>query len=310
MEAQSYAASRIVTYDRSRNLVVLAAPDERGNPSPITADWSAAIALAAGVPTLMALPLAGYTLVMVAAVRRSWPSEARRSAILQVAEQLRQARPADLAQHTLLDALISRADAAILAGADAETAMLDWLISELARIDRANERCGRRAAALLDDGDRVLLSDPGDAAQLWMLAASRETAQHVVPIVPAGSLHDGDICGLLAAVGFSAPRSATASNPSDATLVCAAATVARDGSALADPATAAWLLAAQNTALPRYVLAPDGPTIETTADTGDLVALPPGVVSAIITSRGIYRPEMIARHLHDHDAPLDIIPLQ
>jgi methylthioribose-1-phosphate isomerase len=37
--------------------------------------------------------------------------------------------------------------------------------------------------------------------------------------------------------------------------------------------------------------------------------LPPELISAIITSRGIYRPEMIARYLGDGEAPLDVIPL-
>jgi methylthioribose-1-phosphate isomerase len=37
--------------------------------------------------------------------------------------------------------------------------------------------------------------------------------------------------------------------------------------------------------------------------------IPPSLISAIITNRGIYRPEMIARYLGDGDAPLDVIPL-
>jgi methylthioribose-1-phosphate isomerase len=44
------------------------------------------------------------------------------------------------------------------------------------------------------------------------------------------------------------------------------------------------------------------------AGTGNSV-VPPEQISAIITSRGIYRPEMVARYLGDGDAPVDVIPL-
>ena len=37
---------------------------------------------------------------------------------------------------------------------------------------------------------------------------------------------------------------------------------------------------------------------------------PPDLVSAIITSRGVYRSERIADHLRDGDAPLEVILLK
>ena len=58
-----------------------------------------------------------------------------------------------------------------------------------------------------------------------------------------------------------------------------------------------------------YVLGGDGPdpALDTVVAAHDV--MPPELISAIITSRGIYRPEMIARYLGDGDAPLDVIPL-
>ena len=42
----------------------------------------------------------------------------------------------------------------------------------------------------------------------------------------------------------------------------------------------------------------------------DLDVTPPDLISAIVTSRGIYRPERVADHLRDGDAPIDVIPLR
>ena len=80
--------------------------------------------------------------------------------------------------------------------------------------------------------------------------------------------------------------------------------VAAGGSALAAQARSAGL--------PCYLVTLDGPdpAIATSAAFGaaDTIVLP-AQISAIITHRGIYRPDMVTRFLGEGDVPLDVIPL-
>jgi translation initiation factor 2B subunit (eIF-2B alpha/beta/delta family) len=101
--------------------------------------------------------------------------------------------------------------------------------------------------------------------------------------------------------------------------VIAAARVACDGAALGAPGAGQRAALARQRGLPVYALGYAGPD-PALASAADLLPpdapagaeadiLPPDLLGAIVTSRGVYRPAMVARHLRDGDAPLDVIRL-
>lgn len=138
---------------------------------------------------------------------------------------------------------------------------------------KLDERCGRRAADLCDEHDRALLL--GDSPALdWIRRAAPA-------LVRANGVADATICFV------------------------AANAVGPDGSVTA-PGVTDILPAARQARLPIYVLAPAGPVDR--LPPGD--AIPASQINAIVTSRGIYRPDRVTRHHEDGDAPFDVIPLR
>ena len=263
--------------------------------------------------------LAGYGLALVAREWAARPSDARRGALIQAGEWLRRAGLANARLSRLLDQALARADAATLAGEDAEAALLRLVQGEISRADRVAERCGRIAAGLLDAGDRVITHGFAGPALIWMLhVALAEQAKPITLTVLAPRMHDDDtrLCADLArAIGLPVTllddqAAERAFEPAASTVfVAGAERIALDGSAAGGPGAARYANLARRHGPPCYVLGGDGhdPTVETFAAERDVMA--PDLISAIITSRGIYRPEMIARYLGDGDAPLDVIPL-
>lgn len=157
---------------------------------------------------------------------------------------------------------------------------------------RAAERCGRRAAQLLDDHDTLLIV-PSDGRALAALCAA----------TPAGvTLRGSGDAAILARLG------ARVSEDGDTTtIVIIEAIAAYDDGSCALPSAATPVIArARAHAIPCYVLAPAGP--QPRADT--LQPTPAAQIAAILTARGTYRPTMIVRHNTDPDIPLDdVIPL-
>jgi methylthioribose-1-phosphate isomerase len=263
--------------------------------------------------------LAGYGLALAAREWAARPSDARRGALIQAGEWLHGAAPDDTRMRRLLDQALARADAATLAGADAETAVLRLVQGEISRADRVAERCGRIAAGLLDEGDHVLTHGFAGAALLWMLhVALAEYSKPITLAVLAPPAPDDDtrLCSELArTIGLPATQLDAPTTERDfeqagpAVFFSGAERIALDGGAAGAPGAARYAALARQHGLPCYVLGGDGPdpAVNTFVAASDV--MPPELISAIITSRGIYRPEMIARYLGDGDAPLDVIPL-
>jgi methylthioribose-1-phosphate isomerase len=263
--------------------------------------------------------LSGYGLALVAREWAARPSDARRGALIQAGEWLRSASPSDTRLSQLLDQALARADAATLAGEDAEAALLHLVQGEISRADRVAERCGRIAAGLLDAEDHVLTHGFAGPALLWMLhVALVEQAKPITLAVQAAPTPDDDarLCADLARLigltvtGLDDTAAEYAFAPASSTVFIAGAKrIALDGSTAGGPGAARYAELARRHGLPCYVLGGDGPdpAVATFVAASDVV--PPELISAIITSRGIYRPEMIARYLGDGDAPLDVIPL-
>ena len=312
-----------VRYDAERGLAL--ALDWRAYPAEtalVAYSDAEAIAHAIGLGAVRhaaAAYLAGYALALTAREWAARPSDARRGALIQASELLRRTGPDDTRLSRLLDQALARADAATLAGEDAEAALLGLVQGEISRADRMAERCGRIAAGLLDAGDHVLTHGCAGPALLWMLhVALAEQAKPITLAVLAATVPDDDArlsTDLAHAIGLpvtllDSSTIGRAFPPAASTVFFAGAErIALDGGAAGGPDAARYAELARRHGLPCYVLGGDGPdpTVDTFAAASDV--MPPELISAIITSRGIYRPEMIARYLGDGDAPLDVIPL-
>lgn len=310
-------------YDRERG--VLLALDWAAYPDAAWAELgdAEAVARAIGSHAAAGWPapyLAGYGLALAARAWAGRPSDARRGMLIQAGEWLRRARPADRRLSAMVEQGLARADAALLAGADAEDALLRFVADTIGRADRVAERCGRIAAGLLDDGDRLLAHGFAGPALVWMLSHARERDdkrfQLYITHYPDGAALAQLAARLALEIGVPVTMLDDLPNEQFSLLVCGAERIAMDGGVAGEPGLAPALDLARSRGIPRYVLGYDGPDpavpsgADLAADTaglGDLVA--PELISAIVTSRGIYRPEMIARHLGDGDAPLDVISL-
>ena len=291
-------------YDAAQG--VLAALDPHALPAEQWAAFSApeplAEALSAGLGGEGARFLAAYGLALAAHQWVGRPSEARRAAIIQAGAWLRNARPNDARATTLIDAALARADAAILAGNDAEAALVEFVAAELARADRAAERCGRVAAGLIDEHDAIVCGGNAGPALAWALVAAH--AESKQPTLVLQTEH--------AWVAALATQLGVPTAQSGATIcMLTAGRIARDGSAAVAPGDGSVLVEARNRGLPCYLLSTDGPDPDcpTAAQLAPTELAAPAQISAIITHRGIYRPEMIERFLGEGDAPLDVIPL-
>lgn len=207
--------------------------------------------------------LALYALILTLRARRGYPSDAMRSAVIQAAETLRGViHP----QHApLLDQALTLTDSALVNGDDAVQALTAFTANVIARLDRAAERCGRRAAALLDENDRLLTTGAG-AALRWMLQDAGE--QGTAPLVVAADRRDEATICVIAGVCVSTSGDVIGLFPDEIEMIT---NVRKRGR-------------------PIYVLAPCGPVAD--ALTGG--RLPAQLVSAIVTDRGIYRPERIS----------------
>ncbi|MEO7908695.1 MAG: hypothetical protein ABIV47_03490 [Roseiflexaceae bacterium] len=309
-----------VRYDAERGLVL--ALDWRAYPAETAlAEYAEAEAIVQAIGSgavrhAAASYLAGYGLALVARDWAARPSDARRGALIQAGEQLRRAASDDTRLNRLLDQALARADATTLAGEDAEAALLRLVQSEISRADRVAERCGRIAAGLLDEGDHVLTHGFAGSALIWMLyVALVEQAKPItLAVLAAPTSHDDArlSADLARAIGLPVALldvEHAFESTGSTIFVAGADRIALDGGASAGTGTARYAELARQHGLPWYVLGGDGPdpTVDTFVAASNI--MPPELISAIITSRGIYRPEMIARYLGDGDAPLDVIPL-
>jgi methylthioribose-1-phosphate isomerase len=308
----------IVRYDPERGRVL--ALDWRVYPAQTTLmEYAGAEAIASAIEAsaarhAAAAYLAGYGLVLAAREWAGRPSDARRGAVIQAGEWLRGVLPGDPRAARLLDEGLARADAATLAGQDAQQALLHFVQSEITRADRVAERCGRIATGLLDERDHVLTHGFAGPALLWMLhvALTEQSKPIALSVFGAQTPDDARLTVELAReIGLPAtlldePESGQAAAT---VFVAGAERIALDGGVAGAPGVAHYAELARQQGLARYGLGGDGPDPAVAAFTAASDVLPPELTSAIITSRGIYRPEMIARYLGDGEAPLDVIPL-
>jgi hypothetical protein len=150
----------------------------------------------------------------------------------------------------------------------------------LQRLDRENEKCARLACELLTDDDQLSIIDANGLFAATMQRMLTRESSH-----PQVRTH-------LSATSDMHPDTSVA-------LVCGAI---NDDGAVVDTSTATLLRLLNERHLPQYVVAPHGPRNLATAH-GD------APVSAVITARGIYRPDRVQRFYRDSDMGSDIISL-
>ncbi|HEU5015314.1 MAG TPA: hypothetical protein VFT66_22530 [Roseiflexaceae bacterium] len=256
--------------------------------------------------------LAGYGLALAARAWQGRQPDARRAAMIQASEQLRTARPS-IAEARMLDAALQRADAAVFAGEDAERAVIHVVDEALRQAGRAAERCGRRAAELLQDEDTIVIAGPIGPTWWWMLHSARQAHKQVRLVVdgaPASQLVTQQAQQLGVTVVPFETTTASAWN----IVMIEAEQIARDGSVAAPHHARQYAEVARQHNVPCYVLCAVGPDTDASTN-ADLFTFPsidiifPQFISAIVTDRGIYRPAMITRYFDDGNAPLDVIPL-
>jgi methylthioribose-1-phosphate isomerase len=325
----------ILRYDRTRGIA--AAIDWRTYPAqrdfaeyPTAEATAHAIAAAAVGHGRAGAYLAGYGLALAARAWTGRPSETRRAAMIQASEWLRRARPFDRQVARIVEEGLARGDTAILAGGDAEATLLEYIEGEMKRADRVAERCGRLAAGLLDEGDHVLTHGFAGPALNWLLALAHGEEQKQLQLTVTTPAAQPDTARLAAALAREIgvpvthrPNMMPEQSFTDQTynvMFIGADCIAMDGGVAGPDASAVYVAFARQHGTPCYVLGYDGPDPDcptTSALSADPMVgesidnniVPPEQISAIITNRGIYRPEMIARYLGDGGAPLDVIPL-
>lgn len=148
------------------------------------------------------------------------------------------------------------------------------------RLDRGNEKCARLACALLTDDDHLTIIDADGLFAATMHRMLTRESEHPSVHVHLRATHEIPVDTSIA-------------------LVC---DVLNDDGAVVDGRTVTLLHQLHERQLPRYMVAPHGPRNlpSTHAD---------APVSAVVTARGIYRPDRVQRFYRDSDMGSDIISL-
>lgn len=341
-------------YDRERGMVTVL--NRRSYPAQtVWVDCPNLEAVAHAIETMVIQggpPLAyvagyGFALALDQAANRSWHEQ--REIVTRTKERLWRTRPTADDLHTLLDEAERRAFAALDQQISAGDAVYDFVTQEVQRGDRSAERCGVRAAELLDDGDTMLTVCYPGAAFNWMLYTAVVTHGKQITVMPTETRPYGQGIRLTASQAHEIGATVRVISDNMAGFcfsrnmitiyVTAADRIALDGSIANKVGTYPNAVLAKRHGVPFYVLGYDGPdqSTPTGADipieerNGDEVLMmngvriapdgvqgyypafditPPDLVSSIVTDRGIYRPAMIARyHADTRETPLDVIPL-
>lgn len=338
--------SDIIRYDRHAGLIY--ALDWNSYPNRISfiscgdnACLGAVITETLRYDSRVAACLSGYGLALTAHAWHGRPSDAGRAALIQACEQLRISYPGVHQIHHMVTQALAQADAAILAGADAEEALLHFVTTSIRQADKLAERCGRSAAELLAPDDHVFVCGYPGAAFVWMLSvAHQQDSSFQISAVEQLSLAHQDqlvarlcdqVAQPVALLQHDMLETRLAQSSASICLIGASA-VQSDGSVVTAARALQCAKLARQHNVPLYVfgyegIIPNQPGIQLSSDEPVFVPpdgskmsmpalaafapqiIPAHLISAIITGRGIYRPERIADSLGDGLAPLDVIPL-
>lgn len=188
------------------------------------------------------------------------------------AARLLATRPTADDLHTLAPQALQRAEAALLAGQDAQAAILAFVNSEIERGNRVSQQCGAQAAALLRDGDRILTHCLAGAALCWMLWIAKQQGKQVtlIPTETRPYLQGARLTAQCAVEMGIPVRLITDGMPAHLMsqgqidkFICAADRITLDGHITNKVGTLHNAIAAHYYGVPFYVLGYDGPDPQT-----------------------------------------------
>ena len=259
------------------------------------------------------------------------PSEAGYRA---AAARLLATRPTADDLHHLIPAALARALAALDAGEDPKQAVLDYVNAEIERGNRVSRMCGEHAAALLQDGDRVLTHCIAGAALCWMLwtAQRQGKAIHLIATETRPYLQGARLTAQCAKelgvevtiITDGMPAHLMSQGMIDK-FICAADRITLDGHITNKVGTFQIAIAAHYHGIPFYVLGYDGPDPHTESADGIEIEwrdgeevlhcagartavagakalypafdiTPPHLIAAIVTDRGVFPPTLIRQY--------------
>ncbi len=285
--------------------------------------------------------VAGLGLALVAHQERTRPASAQLRALREAAERLRSLRPTADDVHHILRHAVERAEAALEQGAPAHAQILAYVNGEIERGNSVAEACGRHAATLLADGDSLLTHCyPGAALNYTLFYARRAGKQVKVIACETRPYLQGARLTASQAVEIGVPVTVITDAMAAFTMgrgmvtkyITAADRIALDGSIANKVGTLEHAIAARHYDIPFYVLGYDGPDPETPSgaeipiemrDPAEVLrcgaeptavagvdalypafdVTPPELITAIVTERGVFRPNHMRTYWDDHNSP-------
>lgn len=327
-------------YDRERGTVLVL--DRRRYPHETVFVECADLASVAGAITQMIVqggpPLAyvaGYGLALEARQRQTWPTDSQRGALIQATEMLRTTRPTADDLHHILDAALEQANRALIRGESAEQVLADYVDGQVARGDAVAAACGRNAAALLGEEERILTHCFAGAALNWMLYVAHVEQGKRIHLYPTETrpylqgarltAHQAHQIGVSVTLLTDAMPGFCFSRGMFTHYITAADRIAMDGSIANKVGTYQHAVLATRHNVPFSVLGYDGPDPDTptgadipieerdpsevlqcsgvrTAPEGVIGyypafdVTPPDLITAIVTDRGVFRAAEIATY--------------
>jgi methylthioribose-1-phosphate isomerase len=279
----------------------------------------------------------GYGLALATRTYRGRPSGLP-AALDAAAGELVRTRPTADDLRAVIAGARTAAERALEVGDDVEQAIARYVANEVERGDRVSEACGRAAADLLAGGDTILTHCFAGAALNWMLHTAFVEQHKQIRLVcnETRPYLQGARLAAAAGVEIGVPTTVITDNMAGycfsrgmfTKYVTAADRIALDGSAANKVGTYQYAVLARRHDVPFYVLGYDGPDPHT--PTGAAIPIeerdpdevlqfngvrvaaegatgyypafdvtPPDLITAIITDRGIWRPDEVARYHED-----------
>lgn len=212
---------------------------------------------------------AGLGLVLAAEDARDLPAERQREQLRAAARRLLRTRPTADDLYQVVPRALEEGEAALARGQDAATAILAYVNAEIERGNRVAEACGRHAADLIRDGDRILTHCIPGAALCWMLYVAVHEQGKSVELWPTETRPYLQGARLTAACGLETGIPVTVITDGMAAhamavgkvtvYVTAADRIAMDGHITNKVGTLQIAIAAHHFGIPYYVLGYDGP---------------------------------------------------
>ena len=212
---------------------------------------------------------AGFGLVLAAEEARTWSAERQREHLRRAAQRLLHTRPTANDLFYVVPNALAAGETAIEQGQDPAQAILSYVNEEVERGNRVAEACGRHAADLVQDGERILTHCIPGAALCWMLyVAVHEQGKHVElwpsetrPYLQGARLTAA--CGVETGIPVTIITDGMAAHVMSqgkiTMYVTAADRIALDGHITNKVGTLEHAIAAHHFGIPFYVLGYDGP---------------------------------------------------